>query len=754
MRHMAHAVWDRPWVALAVATTLTATAIVPTTAAQTTTKKPASPAPADIAADATVEELFKDFIHYAQLGMYTASNAYGKALLAHRDLDPVVVMEAAHRDPKAIDTVVLVIGSARDEEFRQTAAQVMELIHQGEFKRRHDPERIAANIRLLGGNPQQEAMAIAWLRDAGEYAVPPLIKMLLNPHEQGLRVRILNALPQIGKGAVNPLVLALNMNDENIRQDVIRALGKIGYPQAIPYLRKVESDPKAHPATKDDAKTAVASIENTVGRSFPGATEDLFFELAERYFDEEEDVRADPRLDEANVWYWDSANQELKAVVVPRIIFGQIMAMRCAEEAILIRSDHTDAIGLWLASNVRREDRLGLDVESGDPTEPGQQDATRPAVFPRALYFSQAAGPRYSLEVLERAVRRRDSAVALGAIAALRTTTGAASLAGNELAQCLRFPDLVVRIKAALALGAALPKKPFQDAQFVVPTLAQALSQTGRQQVIVVDANQENANRVTAVLRANDRDVVTDTSFFRALEKARAELQSVSGIFLSTDLSEPDTKEALERLRGEFAFAKTPVVLLVKPGQSVMAEDLSRSDGFTETVNAAGVDAAIEAALERVRGRSAQLALPANEALELAQQAADTLLRIAADGRTVFEVDAAALALIAVLSGSDEKLQKTSAAVLALIGSPAAQRAIAHVALDEKTPKTLRVTAFASLADSAKNHGNMLEEDHVARLVKTAMEEADLITRTAATQALGAVNAGKAGEIIKTYHGG
>jgi len=246
------------------------------------------------------------------------------------------------------------------------------------------------------------------------------------------------------------------------------------------------------------------------------------------------------------------------------------------EEALRLRSDHADAIALWLAADIRRESRLGLDIESGDPEQAGETDPTRPDVFPRALYFTQTAGPRYAHLVLERAVKDNDTDVALGAIEALRITAGEASLIGTEdykqpLVQALHFPDLVVRMRAALTLGAALPKTPFAGSQNVVPVLASALAQTGREQGVVVDSDQANLNRVAGVLRAGDRDAIADVSFYRAMERARAEFQTLSGVFVSSDMAEPVLHEAISRLRGEFIYSKVPVVILVKP-QTFMNE--------------------------------------------------------------------------------------------------------------------------------------------------------------------------------------
>ncbi len=733
--------------------------VLPSTAAQTATSKTASSTPADAASDATVEQLFADFLHYARMGEFIRADAYAKALLAHPDLDPVTVMELANRDRKSLETLHTIIKNAKNPSFVDSATRVMELIEKGEFLRRQDVERIQANILQLGGNPQQEAMAIAHLAAAGEYAVPLLVKTLLNPNQAAMRTRVLSALPKIGKEAVNPLVAALGVESNDIRQDLIKALGDIGYPQAIPYLRKVVAGGNAFPETKAAATAAIARIEARSGRSFPEPGDVSFYELAERFYNEDESVRADPRLDESNVWYWDSAAAALKPVVVPRRIFGPVMAMRCCEEAILLRHGYADAISLWLAANIRREHRLGLNVESRDLTEAGLADRTRPTVFPRALYFTQAAGPKLVHKVLSRAVQDRDSAVALGAIAALRVTAGEASLVGPEdekqpLAQCLRFPDSVVRIKAALALGAAVPKTQFADAQFVVPMLAQTLAQSGRQQAVVVDANPQNANRVMAVLRANDRDVIAETSFFRAMERARLEFQGVSAVFLSTDIAEPGVSEAVNQLRSEFAFSKTSIVILRKPTQSVVADEIAGRDELVETVDASAADAALEAALERGRGRAGQTPLQPEMALDLALQAAETLRRIAVDGRTVYDGNAATPALIAALSAPEEKLQVAAASVLALSPSPAAQRAVAHLALDEKNTKTLRMATFGSLAESAKTNGNQLEDAQITTLTKIAKDDADLDIRTAASQTLGAINLNKASEIIRAFYGG
>lgn len=726
--------------------------------------QPADPAAAEpkpaiqIPAGATVGSLFKDFMHYARIGRFTLADAYAKAMFAHPEFEPGELIKLADKDAKTLETLLILI---RRSSIADTASRVLDALRLGEQENRKTPQRILQNIELLGGDPQQEYFARNALRESGEYAVPFMLDTLLDPAKKTLWPRVITALPFLGKDAVHPLVISLGMSSNDVRLNVISAIGDIGYPDAIPYLRRLTVIDSMPPATKDAAARAIRRIEEIAGRSLPGSAEQLFVDLSESYFSEDDSVRADPRLETANVWYWNADEQTLRSVVVPQRIFGQVMAMRCAEEALRLQTDNAAATAMWLAANIRREYRLGLNVESGNPDETGETDATRPEVFPRALYFTQSAGPRYAHPVLDRATRDQDAAVALGAIAALRVTAGEASLGEAEdykrpLVKALQFPDLVVRTRAALALGAALPRTPFTGSELVVPLLAATLAQTGREQILVVAGDEAVLNRVVGDLRSGDRDVIGERSFFNAMQRARAEFQSLAGVYLSTDVVEPGVSEALQRLRGEFVFSKTPVVLLTQASQSAMAADLGRSDPYLELVDDDVDAASLGTAFARVRARTGQTRFDAQLALSVALEAAETLRRIAADGRTVYDPADAEPALIAALSAKDEQLQIRAASVLALLPAPTAQRAVAHVALTDTNTASLRIAAFDSLAECAKNHGNQLEPAQIDALVGIAKNDPDLVMRTAASKALGAVNltTSKASEIIRGFYGG
>ena len=131
--------------------------------------------------DRSVESLFVDFLHYANLGRFVAAESHAQALLAHPGLNPVELLEIADRHRKSMDTLQTIIAHST---IGDSASRVLEVIERGQYEKRKDPNRIARNIRSLNGHAQQWLVAVLHLIDSGEYAIPPLVQTLLDPAEQ------------------------------------------------------------------------------------------------------------------------------------------------------------------------------------------------------------------------------------------------------------------------------------------------------------------------------------------------------------------------------------------------------------------------------------------------------------------------------------------------------------------------------------------------------------------------------------------
>ncbi len=747
--------------------------------------------PVEVPKGLKLEQEFGDFLHFVVLGRFAYGQAYGEHLLKRDDLEPVRLLELADKYANSREALIRVFANPI---VGPTAQRVHEVIRQGELIRRKDPQLIKRHIEGLMGPPRAEWLNTVRLGESGEYAAPWLVRTLEDPSKPNLHTRIVRALPKIGKPLVNPFVIALRAENAAMQQTLMKALGQIGYPQALPYLKQVAENPKASSDVKKAAEDAIAMIEEGQSETAKMSAAELFLDLAEQYYDDRGSVRADLREAIANVWYWRDGG--LTRVEVPREIFNEIMCMRCCEEALKLgtsgaegaRPETEDAVeevqpsgdapelgqavptasstmagatALWLASNFRRETQLGMDPASEQADERAANDKTRPENFPRSIYFARAAGPLYNHMVLARAVRDGEPGVALGAIAALTETAGPTSLVGAEdykqpLVEGLGFPNLLVRIKAAVALGQALPRSKFSGSRNVIPVLAEALAQTGQRRAIVVDPDEQNRNRVQGELRAEGIAVIGEPGFFAALNRARKEVAAVDVIFVATDIKGPELAPSLGELREDFAFAATPVVLLAKPQQMALAEQFALADVRVGRVLASAGKEDLLVGWQQVAEVIGAKALDEEEALRLALAAAETLRLIAVSNSPVYDFARAQTALIDALAHPAEELRIKAASVLALASSPQAQHAVAKVALNAENSQTLRIAAFGSLAESAKHNGNRLTNELIDELIKFSMKEENLELRTAASRALGAMNlpSNKASEIVRSYYRG
>ncbi|MBI5764077.1 MAG: HEAT repeat domain-containing protein [Planctomycetes bacterium] len=705
--------------------------------------------------------LAEDGWHFAAIGRFTYADANFKAL-DESSPDPVALLELSRQNPNRHTILIKLMANA---EVGPSAKRFLELLNRGEEMLRMDANEIAANIEKLAGPERMNYNATNRLKSSGEFAVPQMLAALADPKQKKVHAAILQVLPQIGRDAINPLCIALSMNDNVIRQVAASSLAKIGYKTAAAYLAKLADDSEA----TAEARAAANQALGTLGVASGSDKAALFYDLAEAFYNNTESLKADVRRDTANVWYL--RDNELRVVEVPTAIFNDVMAMRCCEEALRFSPDKTEATALWIAANFRREAKLGLDVESDRPDPLTDKDGTRPENYPRAIYFARAAGPQYNHMVLARAFKDRDPGVALGAIASLTETAGEPSLVGNEdikqpLVQTLAFPNKQVRIKAALALGRALPKTGFSGADNVVPVLAEALMASGHSSALVVDPDDESANKFQAVLRSGGFECARGANVHQARNNGqKANLTSFDVILIATDVAKPDLLQAVNDLRRDPATAATPIIVIVKAGEMARATNAARLVGgvdvlpveITDMGDPEKIKQQMMNRVERAAKALGMLPLSSDLSLSLAMQSADVLRAIAESRSKVFDASRAVGSLITALSSKSEALRVKAASALALIGNADGQAAIAKAAMNTEHGAAERLAAFASLAESARRNGNMLGTGElVTQLIEFTMNEKDLVLRAAGSRALGALNlaSNKASEIIRAQYRG
>ncbi len=124
-----------------------------------------------------------------------------------------------------------------------------------------------------------------------------------------------------------------------------------------------------------------------------------------------------------------------------------------------------------------------------------------------------------------------------------------------------------------------------------------------------------------------------------------------------------------------------------------------------------------------------------------AQRSVKVMLQLAQRQNKVIDLSKAQPALIKATREPRKSIRILAGRILAWLGSPDAQQAIAEMALDEDNDMELRISAFDSLADSAKINASLLDDntlDVIYSLISSEAIPAEL--RSHASAAYGALN--------------
>ena len=396
--------------------------------------------------------------------------------------------------------------------------------------------------------------------------------------------------------------------------------------------------------------------------------------------------------------------------------------------ALKLDQNRPEAVNLWLAANNKREADL----------PEGKQDATHEG--PDAHFYNVALGTQYDNAVLGRALKDPDGAggaegrqVAAGDPRAEQHVPGRAERRGlgkEPIVAAMQFPDRLVRYESAIAVGSALPQQAFPGIEYVVPTLAEAISSTGKANVIVATGDVNTANAMKETLKDAVRAEAAGTA---------SEASDAAGRLPSVDLVVIDARGNKE----------TDAVMNVPRIESVAkliiieskANPLTAAEIDNVLVNTLVVPtgqqpdaAALTAAINKARRRAGSAAVDDKMAESYAQRSAALLEKIAISRSQAMDINVAANPLMRALEDPRPQIAKSSANVLAMINSKEAQAAIATKSLDDKANDELKVATFKALAKSAKFWGNQLDGNTTDALQKVVETNQNLQVRAAAAE--------------------
>ncbi len=486
---------------------------------------------------ATLKENWNDYLHYTKIGRLDLAKGYAQAVLESNP-DPLELLSLSEENPRGYAILLRVVDTASDAELVELSKKVLDVIEQGRFIRRADPKIIGEEIRRLSSTARGRLAAVKRLQNAGEYAIPYMLDAMADKSRKEELPNLIWALPQIGRDAIRPLAAALQTEDVGLKAEIIRALGKIKYPQSLPYLKYIiEKNDSA-----ELSKLAIASIKQIDPGALKAPAAQLFYQLGEDYYNHASSLAPAEDANFANIWFWDPNGRSLVRKEVDRSYFNELMAMRSCEWALKADAGFGRAIGLWLAAYFKAES-TGLSMPDYFGT--GHADA---------MTYATTAGPEYLHQALALAIKDKNAHIALCAVEALATTAGEKSLLyrigpTQPLVQALSFDDKAVRYSAAIAIAAVGPREGFAESKLVVKNLIEALEQKDQGQE-TIDVNGYAIRAAEAMLKlAQTRNPIINLSAAQSTlidvtKGNRTEIQVLASQILA-HLGSPEAQRAI-----------------------------------------------------------------------------------------------------------------------------------------------------------------------------------------------------------------
>ena len=705
-------------------------------AARAAPAAPAEDAPAGAAVvvdEPTAEELaarekrrgqWRDMLHYIQMARADLAQSFADAVLA--DATPQEIYRLSVDVKGSQITLTRALGVKK---LKPVVQKIRLQIDKGYQLFRSDPKEIQRMIKKLEGNLREYMRATRRLAASGEYALPQLLATLADPNTSAiLRERISVVLPKGGQEMVRGLTEALiGTKDERLVQHVAAALGSIEYPHAAPHLKEVSLRKDLTDVTRKIVVAALVQCSGGDKGVLKKPTAELYYKTALKYYYRRDSVLPDARFATANVWYF--KGDVLTYTAVPRQIFCDIYAMRMARKTLQADSGYSPAVSLWLGAYLRRESDLpegSIDPLVGEGTT-------------KAGDYTRAAGTDYAQEVLARALGDGDTAVALGAIAALRDVAGAKNLpkiidrgSVQPLVAAMSYTDRRVRFLAAEVLALSLPTESYPGYQVVVPVLSDALREGGSQRAGLLATGKE-LNVITDALRAKGYSVIAAGNPLDAIKAAR----QAGGIDVMIIAKGDMVEKMLSLIRRDMRMGATPAVV-VGGGKKLTA--LAKADGRMVLVTASEDATTIMAALPQAAELAAGKPLTPEEAVDWAVRAAKAIRLLGLTGNKVYGITEAEPTLIRVLADKRIAVSIASARALTVLPGPKSQQAIAALADQAEGTAEVRVPAYAALAESVRRFGNLLTKAQSQGVVDVVNSKIDVSVRQAAAGALGALN--------------
>ena len=657
----------------------------------------------------TPEEVFEGVLILVDLGRPDAARPYLERFLKDEPSSELILQLREQHGPAAF------LKLSNIKELQPLSTRLLEMSNAAFKRYANDPQRLQGLIKDLGGNADEQAVAVDELSRAGEIVVPTLLAALKSPAAERIRDELVYTIVRMGNRAVPPLLAAVASPDPEIQSYAIKALGYIGSSEAIPYLWYPAIAPEAASEVRATARLALTRLIHGPGRTEVGSLPltGVVTQLRKAALNYLDPAYPWPRDEQGQVpfWTWDTAAENIRLVHVTPQVASSVAGMRFARQALALnpadRDIHVMYLTLALANEV-----YAAGWKYPLPSGPG-------TAHDLALAAGEDVVTRVVADALEQA---RPAAVlaglkVLGQIGSPRLLISTDGRRSPVLA-ALEYPDHRIQFAAASTVMQIDPTTRFRGSGRVVQVFARALADAGEgaRSTMVIDANSSRGQTVIGMLGDLGYQGVLATTG-RDGFTAATERPDLNAILIHANVIRWDLGETLANLRADSRTAGIPILVLGSPEIRPRIETYLRRFKLLTLIDEPLDTAQLESQFVPYLAALHTPPLSPEERQGQASAAAYWLAHIGTGKRsTIFDLKIAEPSL--TVSLDNPELAQNALLALGATDSRTSQMRLAEVVTGTSFDLPVRETAALQLAFHIQKHGLMIGEDDVKAIHK------------------------------------
>jgi hypothetical protein len=565
-----------------------------------------------------------------------------------------------------------------------------------------NPELISGLIKQLqDASAEKRSEAFSGLMLARGAAIAAMVEALADPAREAEHPIIRTALAAMGRQAVDPLSGILEQGDPKLKVQAISIMGEL----KAPGLQLLLFEPYLSQKNDAQVRAAAGAALKKLSGALPARNQAirLLIVEAKNYYDGRQ-TPPGVAQDKAEVWHWDEAQRKCIAATVSADDARRTLATRLARDAFAIAPEDVGVVRLYLATMLEAAAyRKGL-------SQPLDNDDA-------AVVEAKKLGVKPLEAAMAYAMQSGHLAAAAAAAGILGQIGNVAELLyqgpkPGPLALAMQYPDRRLRMSAARAIVGLKPQKPFAGSSYLLQTLGFFANSSGSRRVVLAGTNVEDLRRMVPAITAAGLQADTAASGGELLRMVVSS-PDYELAMIDAGIDRPPLNILLQQLRHDYRSSDLRVGLIAREGFIAQAEHVAAKDLMARAFPRPHDDVSVTWQLNQLAELKPQEFVGFEERQRQASEALDMLAELGRTSGKLYDIRQVESAALTALN--TPALGSKAIALLAMINSPEAQRALVDTASRNVLPLELRQAALTAFRENIQAHGILLTIDAIQK---------------------------------------